>query len=203
MTWREVKVAALQKMFAVPGDEALQNEGTRQYLAAMPQAANEGMARAVGAGKGGIKVLKIEHAPGPQSGSVMRYDVRALAEDFYRLKEDGMSLEHKGRLRQNPPYGWEGQGTLVLMSAKPGLYRVPYYVAAPRVSGQTPDDHELPLPEEVCLLLPLYVASALYKDDDLALATMYRNEFEAGLEMVYEAGQAPTGDVFECESGWI
>lgn len=43
-------------------------------------------------------------------------------------------------------------------------------------------DTELKLPYEACVLIPLYIASQLYKDDDISLATQYRNEFEAGLQ---------------------
>ena len=35
--------------------------------------------------------------------------------------------------------------------------------------------------EEACIILPLYMASQLYKDDDITLATTYRNEFETEL----------------------
>lgn len=38
------------------------------------------------------------------------------------------------------------------------------------------------IPEDACVLIPLYVASQLYKDDDISQATQYRNEFEIGLQ---------------------
>lgn len=41
--------------------------------------------------------------------------------------------------------------------------------------------YELTLPEDACVLIPLYIASQLYKDDDISQATAYRNEFEVGL----------------------
>lgn len=49
------------------------------------------------------------------------------------------------------------------------------------VSYETPANTEIDLPEDACVLIPLYIASELYKDDDIAIATQYRNEFEAGL----------------------
>lgn len=49
------------------------------------------------------------------------------------------------------------------------------------------DDDELNLPNSACVLIPLYIASQLYKDDDISQATAYRNEFEVGLQdLVYE-----------------
>lgn len=43
-------------------------------------------------------------------------------------------------------------------------------------------DTELGLPYDACVLMPLYMASQLMKDDDISLATQYRNEFEVGLQ---------------------
>ena len=43
-------------------------------------------------------------------------------------------------------------------------------------------DTELDLPYDACVLMPLYMASQLMKDDDISLATQYRNEFEVGLQ---------------------
>ena len=50
------------------------------------------------------------------------------------------------------------------------------------VSYDTKVNVEIDLPEDACVLIPLYIASELYKDDDIALATQYRNEFEVGLQ---------------------
>lgn len=50
------------------------------------------------------------------------------------------------------------------------------------VSYETSASTEIDLPEDACVLIPLYIASQLYKDDDIAQATAYRNEFEVGLQ---------------------
>ena len=49
------------------------------------------------------------------------------------------------------------------------------------VTYDTAPSTEIDLPEDACVLIPLYIASQLYKDDDISLATTYRNEFEVGL----------------------
>ena len=43
MTWHEIKLAALQKMFSADGSTLVNDETTRDYLAGMPQAANEAL----------------------------------------------------------------------------------------------------------------------------------------------------------------
>ena len=53
---------------------------------------------------------------------------------------------------------------------------------APKIEDDTGIDDEVDLPESACVLIPLYIASQLYKDDDISQATAYRNEFEVGLQ---------------------
>lgn len=50
------------------------------------------------------------------------------------------------------------------------------------VDAETSPKEVIGLPEDACVLIPLYIASQLYKDDDIAQATAYRNEFEVGLQ---------------------
>lgn len=50
------------------------------------------------------------------------------------------------------------------------------------VDIDTPADEVIELPDDACVLIPLYIASQLYKDDDISQATAYRNEFEVGLQ---------------------
>lgn len=57
----------------------------------------------------------------------------------------------------------------------------------PKIDEDIDEDTEIDLPESACVLIPLYIASQLYKDDDIAQATAYRNEFETGLQdLIYE-----------------
>ena len=69
-----------------------------------------------------------------------------------------------------------------------------------KIDDETDDDDEIELPDEVAVILPLYIASQLYKDDDIALATAYRNEFETAVENMY-----PRKDdtKFVSKTGWI
>lgn len=53
------------------------------------------------------------------------------------------------------------------------------------VTKDTSEDEEIELTEDACVLIPLYIASQLYKDDDISQATAYRNEFEVGLQDLY------------------
>ena len=54
-----------------------------------------------------------------------------------------------------------------------------------RVDNTTLETFKFTMPEDACVLIPLYIASQLYKDDDISQATAYRNEFEVGLQDLY------------------
>lgn len=71
------------------------------------------------------------------------------------------------------------------------------------ITLDTPDDEILAIDPEVAALLPLYMASQLYKDDDSGIATVYRNEFEVAFERLKDSVSAPSSERFTSESGWI
>ena len=45
-------------------------------------------------------------------------------------------------------------------------------------------DCSVDLPYNICAIVPLYLASELYKDDDISLSTSYRNQFETELDFI-------------------
>jgi len=125
MTWGEIKVISLQKMFAT--DEPIKvrdlsklknSDDCKWYLSAMPAVANEAIQR-----------------------------IKPYITNMYEYKD--------------------------------GKYEKTVFE---RIAEDTSDYDELPYPEDACVLIPLYIASQLYKDDDIAQATAYRNEFEVGLQ---------------------
>lgn len=146
-----------------------------------------------------------EDAVQPYS-EVIKYDLTQLAPSFYMLTEDPLVFEGSAatkRYMQTSDYFQEGGRILVLDRDVPGNYTV-YYKAYPaKITSGTADDYELEVDPEVDALIPLYMASQLYKDDDNGIATTYRNEFEVGLQSLKDAVKGPTSEVFVSESGWI
>lgn len=126
MTWGEIQVIALEKMFL--GDKILEvnalsqlrNDSTYNlYLSKMYSTANEALQR-----------------------------IYAYGYPKYTKNEDGTYSK----------------------------------TTVEKLSTSTDDDYEMTTYDEACVLIPFYIASQLYKDDDVSLATQYRNEFETGLE---------------------
>jgi len=204
MTWKDIKLATLQKMFAAEGSEIPSDESTVDYIAGMPYVANEALQMLSTAGKFIIKSFQIEHEKSKDINKC-RYNMKELAKDFYQLGENQVYYQSQDgeNYHQFSGFAKEGDCVLVLYGAETGTYTV-YYRAYPEaITSATEDDYELPLDKEVAVLLPLYMASQLYKDDDNGIATAYRNEFEVALERLSPSVYTRGHEEYISESGWI
>lgn len=158
-----------------------------------------------------VKNIAIYHERFPDDDTVSPYGeyvylhLPDMIEDYYQLAEDDIYYINPSN---EPTYiaatkiYQEANNTLVLRRDQPGTYRV-YYKAYPeQIDLTTADDYELPLDPEVATLLPLYMASQLYKDDDNAIATVYRNEFEVAFERLQNGSNIPRKEEFVSSTGW-
>ena len=300
-TWKDIKLATLQKIFAADASLLVNDESTKDYLAAMPYAANEGLQRLSTAGKFITKPIIINHMPSknlynnglsiidardfsidvdggrsiyfqytgilnltltgedypepleialnswgtfaeyrsnltnthkvnisfhsdypaavknlavydsvfptnediPEYGQFIKYDLKTLAEDFYNLFDNSIVYEKGGRpyYLNTTDYYRESDHILVLPADKPGMYTVYYHAYPTQISITTDDDYVMDLDPDVAVLLPLYMASQLYKDDDNGIATTYRNEFEVGLESLINTSSYSGKEKFTSE--WV
>ena len=127
MTWGEIQVIALQKMFAKDDpitvedlEELREDDDCKWYLSAMPAVCNEALQR-----------------------------IKPYIQNTYKYNDETNKYEK---------------------------------TTIDNIDKNTLDDYKLKIPEDACVLIPLYIASQLYKDDDISQATAYRNEFEVGLQ---------------------
>ena len=134
----------------------------------------------------------------------VKYDMAALAPDFYMIDPQGIYYEGAyQKYLQTTDFYQEGTKTLVLDRNMIGNFTV-YYRAYPvELTTETDDEYELPIDPEVYVLLPLYMASQLYKDDDNGIATAYRNEFEIGFDRLVNSANLSAYEEFTSESGWV
>lgn len=307
MTWKELKLATMQKMFSANGNTIPADDSTRDYLAAMPQAANEGILMMATAGKFVVKSVSISINPIPNLlGATVGGKIHQIisgelsftgekAQSFYYevtgkctavIRVDGEvskteDIENFGKyipfkgIIDNPekkkvtitfsseyPYAiknmalyeakylddesvpayaekvrfrmtdlvddfhtinqiffegdlydtryvktdevfQESDKVLALDREKAGDYIVYYNALPPTLSEGTDDDYELALDKEVSAILPLYMASQIYKEDDISIATQYRNEFEVAFERLQAAVPSGKAEEVTSESGWI
>ena len=80
------------------------------------------------------------------------------------------------------------------------VVEIAYNAVPTQIDCETLDTDKIDLPFDMLNILPLYIASELYKDDDISIATIYRNEFETELEnMRYDANDVH----FTSVNGWL
>lgn len=127
MTWGEIQIISLQKMFAKDEpievedlDTLKEDDDCKWYLSAMPAVCNEAIQR-----------------------------LKPYIQNTYEYDEENQKYEK---------------------------------TSIDKINNQTASDYEFKISEDACVLIPLYIASQLYKDDDISQATAYRNEFEVGLQ---------------------
>lgn len=198
MTWHEVKLAALQKMLSADGS-TIPNDGTTgDYIAAMPQAANEALQLLYSlqlCQRKSVEIVQEASADGYESF----FDI-SEAEDFHQLGEFEAYELKDGKIRTCK--GMTVRAGKYVSFDKEGTYQV-YYNAWPKAfTTKTADNYEIPLDDDVVVLLPLYIASQLYKDDDISIATIYRNEFEAARAELRSRMTGTQRDTFVSKSGW-
>ena len=171
MTWAEMKHITLQKI-----DEAT-GEDNSEYVSQMAPPANEALPLLAGAGKEVIRSYEIVQT-GEETGR-QRYDMKELTPDWVELQS--VYFDNGATYGQSSNYSLEGSSVIVLEPAK-GTWRV-YYQAYPyEINGSTPEDEPLSIDPEVAVIIPLYIASQIYKHDNVSLATIWRNEFEIARE---------------------
>lgn len=196
MKWGEAKLICLQTMFANEGPALTENDSNRDYLYAMPGKANEAMLQLSLVGRPLLKEAKIAVGVEDEDAAVSLAalgkgeipHVLALKEklpDFRALHQ--LMLDSHGIYGDAEEYRVVGDDVLVLPGDVAGVYTVIYKAYPTPVSLETLDDEVLDVNEECAALVPIYMAAELYKDDDLSLATVLRNEYEDGLQKVRAA----------------
>lgn len=303
-TWKDIKLATLQKMYAADGSEIVEDESTKDYIAGMPYAANEGLQRLSTAGKFIVKAISINHMPSknlvpeqtavalndgssftfsadgvksfyfqysgigkayitggdeeteisidsygsfteirgnypnvsgnkvtirfesdypatvknlamydatfpedengakvPEYGRYIKYDLKELATDFYNLFDNSINYEDGNIYLNTTDYYRESDHILILPSNRPGMYTIYYHAYPVQITEETEEDYVLPIDPDVAVLLPLYMASQLYMDDDLAIATTLRNQFEVGLDSLVNTSHYSGKESFTSE--WV
>lgn len=143
----------------------------------------------------------------PDYEDFVKYRLDELLTDFYQLAPGDIYYEGdpEPKYLAADRYYQEAGKTLVLRRDMPGSYTVYYKKYPETITIDTPDSYEMVLDPEVSALLPLYMASQLYKDDDNSISTVYRNEFEVAFERLVvssQSGSVPRREEFVSESGW-
>lgn len=199
MNWGEAKLICLQTMYANEGVTILEDDSTEEYLNAMPGKANEAMLQLSLVGRPLVKEAVI--AVGVENEKAVVTLAEGAGKLTVHLKEylpnfravHQMLLYSGGILADAEEFRVLGDDLLVLPADIVGSYTLWYKAYPEKVSRDTADEVELDVNEECASLVPIYMAAELYKDDDLALATVLRNEYEDGLQKIRAAWEQSGG----------
>ena len=129
----------------------------------------------------------------PEHRAERRHNLTKEIPGFYRLLPGGINPAGIAR--------FEGVDTLVLAHDDENIYQITYKAHPTKITYETPDEEMLDMPEEMAAILPLYIAAALYKDTDVQIATLWRNEFETALAELVQTTRR-TNMKFQTVTGW-
>lgn len=122
---------------------------------------------------------EIPSADGVLGGRLTRIDYRVL--------------HHGVRVAFSDIIG-RSNGEVLLPSVVGGeQYDVFYSPKIHRVTAETPEDTEIPIPDEIASLVPYYVKSELYREEDISEADNARAWFTAGLNEIVSRDIVPMG----------
>lgn len=199
-TWDDIRVIALQKMFLIEGSEVEYNDSTKPYIAAMPAAYNEAVRLLSTTNRYIVKCADIECGG---LSNQLRINLDETIPDLYELKPNGIYFEYPdGRMAECGEQYSIGNNILVLPGNAIGMYHIYYYAYPITATATMPGTTNLQIDPDVASLIPLYMASQLYKDDDIAIATTYRNEFEVGRDLLVRELNGSMSQRFHSVTGW-
>lgn len=116
------------------------------------------------------------------------FDMPEVSSDFYKFDSEN-SVICDG---ENKAYGFMGEKTFLVNGLISGVWKVPYIAYPQIITKDTSDEEKINLPENLCGIIPYYMASELYLEDDSGLCVGWRNKFETELrEFVIDSRRRP------------
>lgn len=182
MTWGEIQIESLKKMFLNNDDlsiekleEYKQSKKYKTYLFSMPQACNEAICYISNL----LPVIKSYELEIEKE----RYDLSNLIDDFRSI--DSIITNKKWYMETNNILNIDREAKSIII----------YYEANPiTISSNTTNDTKLNINKDCLQYIPLYIAGELYKDDDLTLSTIYMNEFMNNINAIISRLKAPVNN---------
>ena len=114
-----------------------------------------------------------------ESNDYIYYNMRKLANDFYRFDSENSIVEKSNK--EGISYKIIDEETVAIEADASGVWDIPYCAYPAVITEETSDNEEIKLPYEVCLIQPLYIASELNMEDKSGKSISWRNKFESSL----------------------
>ena len=173
MTWGEIQIESLKKMFLNTENITVDNLETyltdkkyKTYLFAMPQACNEAVnyiASRLGTEVHIYQLTRVE--------TNHLYDLSAISDlsDLRKVKDVICPAGVNWKMIT--------KDLLEIEEWESGDVYLRYEITPPVIASDTTASTDIGLKNAHATIVPLYIAGELYKDDDLSMSTMYMNEF--------------------------
>ena len=195
----EIKLEALRLMRAArPGELYLENlvrleddDTVADYLSGIPGALNRAFsdleARGVLPGKRAV-ILSGEGEEG-----LVRINLKEKIPDIYCLVK--LTLDNDGFY--HPYYSFVREGEEIIVRIPGGVYEIAaiYKPRIERIFSFTPDDVEIALPDELCALLPYFIKSELYSEEEPDDAAKAREYYDEGVILLTREREEGLGKV--------
>lgn len=206
MTVADIKIQTLKLMEINSADispsilqELYSDENYKDFLSQMPPAITRAMNRIKTAGAVPQKSYTLE--PLEDSRRISKYELGTLIPDFSKLRR--VVVESDCGYCGNYPYSFEGANVVLFNLHKGNTVTFIYEPKMPVVTVVTPDDTEIPLPDELAGIIPYSVKADIYEQDEPELATQARNIFEGMLAEYWPQEQNVEAGIDEVYSqGW-
>ena len=199
-TWDEIRMTVLHKLFLSTGDAVTENDSNRDYLKAMPEEYNAAVMLLSTSNR---FITKYFEVPVDGLSGTITVNLRTVVDDLFQLLPNEIYFVHEnGSIEKRTGHSIIANDMLILVGETAGTYRIYYHAYPMKATAKTEGATDMQLDPDVAVLVPLYMASQLYKDDDIAIATQYRNEFEAGREELMKERVGNRAGRFKSVTGW-
>lgn len=205
MTWAEIQKATLDKIFSRMNygvEVQLDSADVADYVKAMPHEANFAfidLAEIMPVYK------KIEQNLEKEVSGYRIFELKHLASDFMRFCPDRLTIMQPDNsfFRIND-YQFEGNDVLYVPGKYTGTLVIWYEALPEKVSENTPGETTFLLSEEAQRAIPLYIASQIFKEDDISMSVQYLNEYENVKALLSSrVNDTQSGGGFTSVLGWF
>ena len=195
MKLKDIKLETLRMMgvTAVINDEDLTrlaaDEECKDYMAYMPGAINRCFSNLEGRDVLPIKRAVLSPFSGESYGGGVRYELPQAVPDLFKIERIAYESQRYG-YTGHVGYTKEGDTLLLREIGEGERYIILYRPRLRRITSFTDDETELDIPENIASLVPYFVKSELFRQDEPDEAQEARNWYEGGLADIISEAEA-------------
>ena len=198
MKLKEIKLEALRIMFCAAAIESedlaklTYDEECKDYLAYMPGVINRCFSNLEGRDVLPVKRAVLSPYSGEKYGGAIRYEIPKILPDLFKIERVAKESEREGYIT-SVGYAREGNSLMLSEIREDERYIVLYRPRLKRINSLTDEETELDIPEHIAALIPYFVKSELFRQDEPDEAQEARNWYEGGLaDIVNESDTVQT-----------